>query len=166
MMLPLARVAALRCALGIAATLTVVASSAYGQGVPDSVLTRRVRVHLARQDRSLEGPVPRQTLRGVVTRLTQDSITLVIHPQASPVTVATDGLYQIDVSRGINATRSAFLGGIRGAVTWAWVGSLGDEEFGDGAAENMLIWAGGGFVVGAVFGAIFPDERWRRVFRR
>jgi hypothetical protein len=154
-----------KLALAFAATLTLTSSGLHAQVVNDSVITRRVRVHLARQE-NLEGAVARQMLRGTLTRTTTDSITVLVHPEAAPVSINSNGIYQVDVSRGISPWRTALRRGIGGAIVWGALGSFGEEEFGGGPTENVLVWAGGGFLLGAVLGLAFPEEQWKRVFRR
>lgn len=136
------------------------------QVLPDSLLDQRIRVHFSRQDQSLEGHAPRQALRGVLTELSSDSVTISFHPGASPVTVSMNGIHQIDVSRGVSRSRTAVKQALLGAAYMGGLGAMGDHEWGGGSTENYLIWAGGGFIIGAVLGSILPEERWKRVFRR
>lgn len=150
----------------VAAVLTLSAGEIHAQVVSDSLLNQRVRIHLARQSKALEGAAGRQAFRGILTRIDSDSIAVLIHPEAAPVSVSSHGIYQVDVSRGVSPSRTALRRGVGGALVWAALGSLGPEEIGGGPLENSLIWAGGGFVVGAVIGSLFPEEHWIRVFRR
>jgi hypothetical protein len=154
--------------MAVTATLALASADIRAQAVPDSLTAHRVRVHLSRLDRAVEGANARQLLRGTMTRITPDSVTLMLHPEASHVTIAMNGVYQVDVSRGVSPARTALTRGIGGALTWFLFGSFRDEDdqFGGGPTENALIWAGGGFVLGAVLGFVFPEERWQRVFRR
>lgn len=149
-------------AIGIAA----ISAGALEAQVPDSLLNHRIRVHLARQEQSIEGHAPRQALRGILTELSDDSLTIRFHPLASPVRMAVTGIHQIDLSRGVSRSRSAVKHALLGAAYMGGMGAMGDHEWGGGAAENYLIWAGSGLVVGAVMGAMLPEERWKRVFRR
>jgi hypothetical protein len=152
--------------LAIAAVLTLGAHHLEAQVVSDSIVNRRVRVHMARQDRSVEGQAPRQALRGTLIRSTADSITVLFHPDAAPVSIDHNGIYRIDVSRGISARRTALRHAAGGALMWAATGTLVESELGGGELENALIWAAGGLVTGAILGTIFPEESWTRVFRR
>lgn len=149
-----------------ACVLLVVPSHLAAQVVSDSLVGERVRLHLSRQDRSLEGFVERQQLRGILADVAGDSVTIRIHPESAPVHVAANGIYQIDVSRGVSRTRTAFQRGTQSAAVSALLGAAGGDEFGGSDLENMLIWAGGGFVFGAVLGAFLPEEHWDRIFHR
>lgn len=142
------------------------AGDIHAQVLPDSLLDQRIRIHFSRQDRALEGYAPRQSLRGVLTELSDDSVTIRFHPGASPLTVSVNGIHQIDVSRGVSRSRTAVKQALLGAAYIGGLGAMGDHEWGGGSTENYLISAGGGFVIGAVLGSIFPEERWKRVFRR
>jgi hypothetical protein len=150
----------------VAAVLALVSGDVHGQWVADSLVGHRVRIHLARQVRSVEGAVARQQLRGTLTRVSPDSIVVSIHPSAASVHVATAGVHQVDVSRGISRSRNAVIQGLHGAAIWAVLGSTHPEGIGGGPTENILAWARGGFIVGAVIGTMLPQERWKRIFRR
>lgn len=136
------------------------------QAVPDSLVGHRVRLHLSPQEPSVERGVARQILHGVMTRIELDSVAVQIHPAATRVVVAANGIQQIDVSRGVSGSRTALRRGAMGAALWGGIGAMGGEEFGGGVTENLLIWAAGGFVYGAVLGALRPQEGWTTVFRR
>jgi hypothetical protein len=133
------------------------------QAVPDSLVGHRVRLHLSHQERRA---VARQILHGVMTRIELDSVAVQIHPAATQVVVAVNGIHQIDVSRGVSGSRTALRRGAMGATLWGGVGAMGGQEFGGGVNENVLIWAAGGFIFGAVFGALKPEEGWKTVFHR
>ena len=150
----------------VGSLMLALAGDLRAQSVPDSLAGHRVRLHLSPQGRSLEGAVARQTLRGVMTRIALDSIAMRIHPAAGPVAVAVNGIYQIDVSRGVSGSRTALRRGAAAAALWGGVGAMGGQEFGGGVTENTLIWAAGGFIFGAVLGALKPEEGWTTVFRR
>jgi hypothetical protein len=149
-----------------AAVLMLAAHDVQAQVVPDSLVNRRVRVHLAQQGRSIEGQAPRQALRGTLIASTADSIRVLFHPEAEPVSIDHNGIYQIDVSRGISPGRTALRRAAGSALMWAATGTLVEAEWGGGVLENALIWGAGGLVTGAILGTIFPEEGWSRVFRR
>ena len=142
--------------------LVLAAGDTSAQALPDTLLDHRVRVHLARQDRSLEGAVGRQMLRGMLTNVGDDSITVNVHPAAAPVRIAKSGIYQIDVSRGVSGSRTALRRGLTSAAVWAGLAAMNRDE----GTQDILLWAGGGLVFGAILGAVFPEEYWSRVFHR
>ena len=127
--------------------------------IPDSLTSRRIRVHLHPIDRAVEGYGYAPLLRGTLLAVTADSITLRVHEATSPISIAASGVRRIDVSRGVSRTHSAIKSGLLGSLVW-WSHSYRDD------ADSPLLWAAGGFVLGATFGAIFPEERWKRIFRR
>lgn len=136
------------------------------QVVPDSLVGARVRVHLSRQAPSVEGAVPRQALRGQLLSTGPDSLVVQVHPEAAPVAVSLNGIYEVEASRGISRSRTAVNHALLGAVTWTGIGAMSETEFGGGETESILIWTAGGLILGGVLGAVFPEERWRRIFRR
>jgi hypothetical protein len=139
---------------------------ARSQILPDTLLNQRVRLHLVRQDRFVEGAVSRQLLRGVLSAVSNDSVTIRVHPAASVKSVGSSGIHQIDLSRGVRRSRTVLRRSVSAAAIWALIGSFGDDEFGGGPTENALIWAAGGLAFGAVAGILWPEEEWKRVFRR
>ena len=141
------------------AVTAVTSITASAQVVPDSLLSRRVRVFLTPVQTTAQGPRTAQLLSGTLSKVTRDSITLILHPQAAPVTVATTGIDQIDLSRGVSRRRTALRVGLRGALLWGAI-NLRDEEL------SPFLWAAGGFVVGGILGAVMPEEYWQPVFLR
>jgi hypothetical protein len=153
-----------RLAVGFSFLLAL-SSPSEGQLLPDSLLDRRVRLHLVRQARSIEGAVDRQMLRGTVSAVTTDSVTIQIHPAASGTSVAITGIHQIDISRGVSRSRTALKAGI-GVAALSGLQRLRDMERGGHSTNDVLMWAAGGFVLGGVFGLLLPAEQWKRVYRR
>jgi hypothetical protein len=129
------------------------------QILPDSLTSRRVRVHLDPIDRDVEGYWYAPVVRGTLLELTADSVTLRLHEAASPVTIATTGISQIYLSKGISRSRTALTRGILWGFTWWALRHTQDED-------SALLWGGAGFVLGASVGAIFPEEGWKRIFRK
>ena len=140
--------------------LTASFSSADAQVLPDSLASRRIRVFLDPIDREVEGYGYAPAVRGTLMNVTADSIRMVIHDATSPMTVAASGIRRIDVSRGVSRSRTALGVGLLWGLTWGSMSSLSDRE------DDMWLWAAGGFALGAVFGAIFPQEHWKRVYRK
>ena len=135
-------------------------SSADAQVIPDSLASRRIRVFLDPIDREVEGYGYAPIVRGTLMNVTADSIRMVIHDATSPMTIASTGIRRIDVSRGVSRSRSALGVGVLWGLTWGSLSSFSDRE------DDMWLWAAGGFALGAVFGAIFPQEHWKRVYRK
>jgi hypothetical protein len=152
--------------LGVIGLAAISTGGINAQVLSDSLVDQRIRVHFARQDRSLEGHAPRQALRGILTDISGDSVTLRFHPLASPVTVSVNGIQQIDLSRGVSRSRTAVRQALLGAAYMGAIGAMNDHELGGGPWENYLIWAGGGAVMGVVLGIVLPEERWKRIYRR
>jgi hypothetical protein len=110
--------------------------------------------------------VPRQALRGQLVATGHDSLTIQVHPEAAPIAISVNAIHEIDLSRGVSRSRTAVKHALLGAASWAGIGAMSDAEFGGGETESILIWTAGGFILGGVVGAIFPEEGWRRIFRR
>lgn len=130
------------------------------QLVPDSLVSRRVRVFLTPLGRNVEGAGTSQMVRGELTKVTADSITLFIHSGVTPITIALASVQDFEVSRGISRGRTAVALGLQGALIWGALG-LGDRD-----DVSPFVWAGAGFVIGGVIGALFPQEHWKTVFSR
>jgi hypothetical protein len=134
------------------------------QSLPDTLNGRRVRVHLSHQ--KTEGHVRRQLLRGTAVSVQPDSLVVQLHPAAEPLGIALNGIYRVDVSRGVSRGRSAFGGAIGGAFFWGLLGLAIEEPVEDDRWESAGFAAAVGFIAGAVSGALFPKEDWKRVFSR
>jgi hypothetical protein len=130
---------------------------------------QRVRVHLNRQPRDVEGFAPRQQLRGTLLRITSDSLVLQLHPAADATSIARAGIDRVDLSQGVRGRlESALVHGITGAITGAIQRTLFvtlDHNYAEdeSTAESALIGAAFGAALGTIIGAIFPQERWQRV---
>jgi hypothetical protein len=103
----------------------------------------------------------KQQLTGEIVSATTDSLTLRIHPEATPTTLPVAALRSLEVSRG---KPSRWTSGVNAAVLGA--GMVG-AQFGlsEGAEGNELGQAvGAGAVLGAalglMLGSILPEERW------
>ena len=130
----------------------------------------RVRVWIPETPRQEEGPNRRQLLRGTVESV-DATLRLRVPGTTGSLAVPRAAVRRLDVSRGVSRGASMFEravgGAIGGAVT---VASLNDPQRSDWphyrtdwrAAGVGAAW-GAGF--GAVIGAIWPYERWRRVIR-
>ncbi|HET6228849.1 MAG TPA: hypothetical protein VFE05_02155 [Longimicrobiaceae bacterium] len=128
----------------------------------------RIRVWLTPLPRKVEGSAVPQQLRGSLVSLTADSITVRIHPQSAPVTLARRGVWRIDVSHGVpSRVESAARAGLGGAVVGAFYAPIIDYDRRYFRNTGEAAWKGAayGAAYGAALGAIFPRERWRRVRR-
>ena len=146
----------LMAALALAA---LASSTALAQTIPDTLVSRRVRLFLTPVSMTAHDPKTTQVLTGTLSNVTADSITLLLHPQAAPVTVTTGAIDYIDLSRGFSRRRTALRLGLQGALVFGTMSSLGDEE------ASPFVWAAGGFILGGILGALIPpQERWKTVF--
>ena len=129
----------------------------------------RVRLWIAEPYRQAEGPVRRQLLRGTIERFTADELRLSIHGTAGAIAIPRASVRRLEVSRGVSRPASAFEravgGAIGGAVSWA----LMNDPRRSGGPHYRTDWraagvgASWGAGIGALTGALFPYERWRRV---
>jgi hypothetical protein len=142
------------------ALLAVLPARGFGQLVPDSLVSRRVRVFLTPLGRDVEGARTSQLLRGELMKVTSDSMTLIIHSGVTPVTISLASVRNLEVSRGVSRARTAIGLGLQGALLWGALG-LGDRD-----DVSPFVWAGAGFVLGGAIGALFPQEHWKTVFHR
>jgi hypothetical protein len=114
----------------------------------------RVRVRLESKER----------LTGDVVSATPDSLTLRVHPQATPTTLPSTALRSVEVSLGTPSTwtsalNSAVLGaGLLGSQLALSEGAEG-RELGKHAGWGATL----GAAVGLAVGAIFREERWSPV---
>lgn len=125
----------------------------------------RVRIALERPS-GPAGLTPLPALQGTVTSAGPDSLTLLLHPGATPVTVSLDAVRRVEISRGVpsrleSAFRKALLWGALGAVEFPLLDR--DERSFGSTREAALTGAAVGVVAGAAFGALLPRERWRRI---
>jgi hypothetical protein len=80
-----------------------------------------VRIELSRQDREVEGWGDRPSLKGMVEALSEDSLTLQVHPSATPMRISMNGIHRLDVSRGVGRWRTALHSGFGAALaTTLW----------------------------------------------
>jgi hypothetical protein len=104
-------------------------------------------------------------LRGKVTALAADTLYLAVADSLGPLAIPRTLIQRLDLSRGVpsrgvSALRRGVGGAIGGAlVGWA-IGALDDDiDNGDAALIGGAI----GLGTGALFGALFPHERWKRM---
>jgi hypothetical protein len=130
----------------------------------------RVRVQIAEREPQPETPFRRsQLLRGEVTRITPD--TLLLRPAAglSELAVPLTAVQRLDRSAGVpsrvvNALHHGIMGAIAGALWFGLTYQRGEQEYGVvNRGEATALGAGAGLLVGALWGALAPTERWREI---
>jgi hypothetical protein len=106
-------------------------------------------------------------LRGRVVRLVPDSLYLAVTDSVGALAIPRHLVERLEYSRGVpSRTSSALLRGLRaGAATAVFLVLLNerDDDPEISTGEAALLGGGVGFVMGAVVGALRPEERWRRV---
>jgi hypothetical protein len=131
-----------------------------------SEMVRGARVQVQVPERQYQFDVHRgQMLRGKVATITADTLYLAVGDSIGPLAIPRGLVQHAYVSRGVpSGSESAIRRGIGGAiggalVGWA-VGALDDDiDNGDAALIGGTI----GLGTGALFGALFPQERWKRM---
>ena len=106
-------------------------------------------------------------VRGRVVRLSPDSIYLAVTDSLGPLAIPRSLIQRLDRSRGVpSRTSSALLRGARDGAAIALLTVLLNELHEESdltTGEAALLGGGVGFALGAVVGALRPEERWRRV---
>jgi hypothetical protein len=106
-------------------------------------------------------------LRGRIVHLAQDSLYLSVTDSIGPLAIPRSLIQRLDRSRGVpSRTTSALLRGARDGAAFALLAVLLNEMDDDpnlSTGEAALVGVGVGFTLGAVVGALRPEERWRRV---
>ena len=129
----------------------------------------RIRIRLSEQPRAIEGAAQPQILRGSLVALTADTLLLRIHPEAGITAVARAGIERLDISRGVRSRlESAAVNGatfaLFGSVERVLAATVVSERYDDETTwESALIGAAGGALIGVTMGALFPQERWKRL---
>lgn len=126
----------------------------------------RIRVWLAPQPRAVEGAAREQRIRGTLSSFTADSLTVIIHPEAAPVTLAWPGVKRLDRSRGVpSPLESALWRGAEmaalGAVEFALL-DRSESRYGS-TGKAMFVGAATGAGIGIIWGLLYPQERWSRI---
>jgi hypothetical protein len=109
-----------------------------------------------------------QLVRGRVTALTPDSLYLAIADSLGPVAVPRHLIERLAYSRGVpsrvsSAVRRGLFAGVGTALLFMLVNEMDEEPGRASAGSAALVGAGVGLTTGAVFGAIYPRERWKGV---
>ncbi len=107
-------------------------------------------------------------LRGRVTALASDTLYLAVTDSVGPLAIPRSLVQRLELSRGVpsrgmSALRQGVISGAVGALSGLVAFSLIDESGGTDAGEAALLYGGVSFVAGAIVGALFPQERWKRL---
>jgi hypothetical protein len=106
-------------------------------------------------------------LRGRVVRLVKDSLYLAVTDSVGLLPIPRSLIQRLEYSRGVPSRTTSALGrglraGAGSALLLVLLNELDDNsEISTG--EAALLGGGIGFAIGAVVGALRPEERWRRV---
>jgi hypothetical protein len=148
---------------------TSLPAAAAAQQLPREVLDQRVRLELQPLHESVEGKADPQVIRGTVLELPGDSVRILIHDGAAPLTVAASAIAHADLSQGIrteieSALEGAGHGAVVGALEWGLFNGLRKHPvFHQSFAQSALFGGVVGGLIGGVLGALRPQERWQRL---
>jgi hypothetical protein len=153
---------------GVVLALVAICGSDLSAQWPEEITPgARIRVRLPEVQYQLDGPRG-QPIRGRVTNLSTDTIHLAVGDSVGSLAIPRLLIQRIDVSRGspsrgMSALQRGAVSGVIGALYGLLAAGLYEDSDGIDEAESALIGGGVGLAVGAVFGAIWPHERWKRV---
>jgi hypothetical protein len=107
-------------------------------------------------------------IRGRVTALTADTLYLAVTDSVGPLAIPRRLIQRLDWSRGVpspaaSAARRGLLAGVGTALLFALLNELDEPPRRMSTESAALFGAGFGLATGAVLGAVFPRERWKRV---
>jgi hypothetical protein len=125
-----------------------------------------LRVQVQVPERQYQSDAHRgQMLRGKVRAISADTLYLAVADSIGPLAIPRRLIQHAYLSRGVpsageSAIRRGLGGGIGGALVGWGIGVLGDDIDEGNAA---LIGGAIGLGTGALFGALFPQERWKRM---
>jgi hypothetical protein len=161
------RVALSRCWMCLGLLLTHWPTGpASAQWPPQVVPGARVQVRLPEAEFQ-DSPRRGHLLRGRVVRLVSDSLYLAVTDSVGPLSIPRSLIERLEYSLGVPSRTSSALGrGLRAGAGSALLLVLLNEIQDDpeiSTGEAALLGGGVGFAVGAVVGALRPEERWRRV---
>jgi hypothetical protein len=107
-------------------------------------------------------------IRGRISALAPDTLYLAVTDSVGPLAIPRPLLQRIDISKGVPSRGMSAL--IRGVVSGAAsalgaliVFGINDDPDGIDSGDAALVAGGVGLVLGSVFGALYPRERWKRV---
>jgi hypothetical protein len=152
----------------IASALVWSASDLRGQ-VDSTLLGKRLRVRLQDLHRQAELTPPILELRGTLTVLGSDTLTIVLPSAGAAVAIPRSRITSLAVSAGVpsrleSAARSGFLWALLGGVSSYALHTTQDVD--RSLQEQLLIGVTSGAAAGIIFGIATPFERWRRLRSR
>jgi hypothetical protein len=127
----------------------------------------RVRVRLPEKEYQFDGRRG-HLLRGRVRALSPDTLYLAVTDSIGPIAIPRSVISQLALSRGVpsraeSAVKRGLLNGVLSALVVVAMYELEDSP-GDWSTGTVALAGGGiGFGLGAIFGAIYPRERWKRL---
>jgi hypothetical protein len=127
----------------------------------------RVRARLPEAQHQAEGRRG-HLLRGRVTALSPDTLYLAVTDSIGPLAIPRHLIERLDYSRGVPSRTVSGLtrGLLLGAAFAAYMVLLNEGDDGPGRASAgtaALVGGGFGFATGALYGALYPRERWKSV---
>ena len=107
-------------------------------------------------------------LRGRVMALASDTLYLAVTDSVASLAIPRSLIQRLELSRGVpsrglNALRQGVVSGVAGALTGLVTFGLIGEKSGSDGAEAAIVYGGVSFAAGAIAGAVFRRERWRRL---
>jgi hypothetical protein len=107
-----------------------------------------------------------QLLRGRVTRLVDDTLYLAVADSLGPLAIPRSFVRKLEISRGvpsrgISALQRGLIGGVFGAATFYLVTVIAPN--GGDSGDAALMGGAIGLGLGGLSGALWPQERWKRV---
>jgi hypothetical protein len=107
-----------------------------------------------------------QLLRGRVTSLAQDTLYLAVTDSVGPLAIPRSFVQRLEISRGapsrgVSALLGGLLGGAFGAATFYLVTVISPN--GGDSGDAALMGGAIGLGLGGLSGALWPQERWKRV---
>jgi hypothetical protein len=107
-----------------------------------------------------------QLLRGRVTSLVEDTLYLAVADSVGPLAIPRSFVQKLEISRGassrgISALVRGLMGGAFGAATFYLVTVISPN--GGDAGDAALMGGAIGLGLGGLSGALWPQERWKRV---
>ena len=107
-------------------------------------------------------------LRGRVTSLTSDTLYLAVTDSLGPLPIPRRLIERLEFSRGVpsrlaSAARRGLIAAAGFALLSVAMNEIEDEPDRVSTGTAALIGGGVGLVFGGTLGAIYPNERWKRV---